>query len=193
MADEPTLPPLPAAPRDGTENHTLRSFRKRVRGSSGLPPVSTSSDPAVFSSDDDPGLDNYIQGRRKRRYVGSWFNQHPASTDSGFGDESQPLAKPQKRQLRRQMDSGVWLPSDASTETDDQVPLEMPPARRPELFAPGSSFISAAEQIARLKIQQCVDNGEEVVDLRVSTASLLLVPSLDRLKAGAPPASAFLC
>ena len=177
MSDEPTLPPLPAGPRYNHENHTLRSFRKRVRGSSGLLPfASTSSDPAVFSSDDDPGLDNYVHGRRKRRYIGTWFNQQPASGDSGFGEDSQPLAKPPRRQLKRQMDSGVWMGSDASNETDDLVPLEIPSMRRPELFLTKPPNLSAAEQIAMGTIEQCVEDGAEVVDLRYADIRNLSIP-----------------
>ncbi|KAH8880127.1 hypothetical protein GQ53DRAFT_546863 [Thozetella sp. PMI_491] len=164
MADEPSLPPLPAVSLDPHENQTLRSFRKRVRGDSGFPIVSTSSDPAIFSSDDDPALDNYMQGRRKKkRYVGTWFSQQLASADSGFGDESQPLAKPQKRQLKRQLDSGVWLGSDASNDTD--IILEPPSTRRPEIFSTKKPIMSACEEVAHLKIQQCLEDGQEIVDI----------------------------
>ncbi|KAG7138509.1 hypothetical protein HYQ45_004381 [Verticillium longisporum] len=70
MADEPSLPRLPAI----SWNEHTQSFsnnprkRGRARRSSNATPLfNNSSDPAVFSSDDDPALDNYVEGRRKKR------------------------------------------------------------------------------------------------------------------------------
>ena len=170
MAEEPSLPPLPPGAFDQNENQTLRSFRKRVRGNSGVPLVSTSSDPAVFSSDDDPALDNYMHGRRKKtRYVGTWFSQHPESTDSAIGDDevqqSLPLPKPGRREFKRQVDSGVWLGSDSSNGSESENLLEPPVTRRPDIFSPKKSNLSASEEVAYFKIQQCVDEGLEVIDI----------------------------
>ncbi|AEO65677.1 uncharacterized protein THITE_2112887 [Thermothielavioides terrestris NRRL 8126] len=185
MADEPTLPRLPPS-------LLVNDGRKRGR-SMGSPPThssSTSSDPAFFSSDDDPALDNYQNhGRRKRRYVGTWYDQQPASSDSGVGEDGSPSYHPprrsrarsrarpqqQKRQLKRQLDSGVWMGADGcSTDTDDSVDLEPVAARLP-LALPrtqGPMQSSAAqpqgwemEQIVRDKILACVENGTEQVDL----------------------------
>ncbi|CAK7563118.1 MAG: hypothetical protein SEPTF4163_000977 [Sporothrix epigloea] len=103
MSDEPSLPRFPPSVAAGIISGP---GRKRVRrnifdtsGARSLPPnqllFNNSSDPAVFSSDDDPALDNYVpydsnsgsatsQFRRKNRYVGSWFAQHPQSSDSAM-------------------------------------------------------------------------------------------------------------
>lgn len=186
MAEEPALPPRlpPSLPPGGR--------RKRGRDGERSPSEpSTSSDPAVFSSDDDPALDNYQDhGRRKRRYVGTWFDQHPASSDSALGDDTDPvyppprrrnrapspslslsLSQPQKREFKRQLDSGVWMGTDGSlTDTDDDVDLELPAARLP-LVPPSSPpparpRFSLEEQAAQETILSCVEGGIEDVDLR---------------------------
>ncbi|KAL2019592.1 hypothetical protein VTK56DRAFT_9489 [Thermocarpiscus australiensis] len=180
MAEEPSLPTLPPSLPSGDR-------RKRTRDTE-APPThsSTSSDPAFFSSDDDPALDNYqSHGRRKRRYVGTWYDQYPASSDSAMGDEAAPTyprprrnrapSQPQKREFRRQLDSGVWMGADGSlTDTDDSVDLEPAAARlslpqpraQPSLpVSPARSRFAAEEQVARDIIRSCVDNGTEDVDL----------------------------
>ncbi|KAL2142427.1 hypothetical protein VTI28DRAFT_1199 [Corynascus sepedonium] len=179
MADEPTLPLLPS--RTGVR-------KKRSRHSdSPPPPHSSSSDPAFFSSDDDPAIDNYqSNGRRKRRYVGTWYDQHPASSDSALGEEMQPSyppprrtrpPKPQKREFRRQLDSGVWMGAEGSvTDTDDSFDLEPAAARLP-LAPPPRAVVTAMppppiwprlspqEQKVQDAINFCIENGTEQVDL----------------------------
>ncbi|KAK4155332.1 hypothetical protein C8A00DRAFT_42051 [Chaetomidium leptoderma] len=173
MADEPTLPPLDS--------------RKRGRNM-GPPPSnsSPSSDPAFFSSDDDPALDNYqAHGRRKKRYVGAWFDQQPASSDSAVGEETRPTyppprrnrgpPQPQKREFKRQLDSGVWMGTDgALTDTDDSFDLEpaaarfplAPPRAQPSVpLSPARPRFTSQEQEVQKTIRFCVDNGSEQVDL----------------------------
>ncbi|KAK1750213.1 CCR4-NOT transcription complex subunit 6-like-B [Echria macrotheca] len=179
MDEEPTLPRLPGPPHRAS---AIGGYgRKRGRGP--LAPAataacfSTSSDPAVFSSDDDPALDNYIHGRRKKRYVGSWYDQQPASSDSALGDDTRsiPLPKP-KRQLRRQLDSGVWLSQGDEIDPDDVldevIELDSP---RPRLLLPGGTMAPppqptnfrypAEEERAIEIIEDCIESGKEMVDL----------------------------
>ncbi|KAL1843279.1 hypothetical protein VTJ49DRAFT_2388 [Mycothermus thermophilus] len=180
--DEPTLPEIPAGRTAAT--------RKRARD---MPPPpensSTSSDPAVFSSDDDPALDNY-QGhaRRKRRYVGAWFDQHPASSDSALEDDTRPsVLQPrrvrgpraqqpgQKREFKRHLDSGVWMGTDGFlTDSDDVFELEpaaaklsLPPPRLPPLMPlpPARPRLTPGELEVQRVVRQCVENGTERVDL----------------------------
>ncbi|KAK4102940.1 hypothetical protein N658DRAFT_446569 [Parathielavia hyrcaniae] len=190
MADEPTLPQLPPFPPPPDR-------RKRGRDMEPPPTLSsTSSDPAFFSSDDDPALDNYqSHGRRKRRYVGAWFDQQPASSDSGVGDDTRqsfPFPRrnrgppqPQKREFRRQLDSGVWMGTEGNlTDTDDsfdldpvpaKFPLSSPPALRqctasntnmPSIpLSPARPRLTSGEQQVQNTIQSCVDRGDELVDL----------------------------
>lgn len=166
MAEEPTLPPLPAVSWD-SQLGGFRNTRKRLRRKESAAPslISTSSDPAMFSSDDDPALDNYVQGRRKKRYIGSWFQQHPAPSESSLCEESRHVPRPKKkRAFQRQLDSGVWMGSDTS---EDSVDLEPPaPCRLPQLKpAPQQLRISKAEEEARRRILACVEDGIEDVDL----------------------------
>jgi len=177
MSDEPTLPRLPGPPFSpmAYSSSPLGPGRKRARLS--YPPpsssFSSSSDPAIFSSDDDPALDNYVQGgRRKKRYVGTWYDQRPASSDSANSSmASSPvvnraLPKPAKRQFKRQMDSGVWLGPDL-TDTDESVILE-PKAPRLPLVAPVSprQKLDRHQERAQARVLDCLERGAETVDLR---------------------------
>ncbi|KAK1572904.1 leucine rich repeat family protein [Colletotrichum navitas] len=173
MADEPTLPSLsPSISWDAQTERFSNNPRKRrynFKSHSVAPPSwSNSSDPAVFSSDDDPGLDNYVEGRRKKKkYVGSWFHQQPASSDSATGEPRPALRG--KRTLKRDLDSGVWMGSD-STDGDESIMMPDLPtqSRLPQLnLAPPRrrNVISAQELEARERIQQCLDSGNEYIDL----------------------------
>ncbi|KAI0172893.1 hypothetical protein GGR52DRAFT_580523 [Hypoxylon sp. FL1284] len=171
MEDELTLPKLPAVSWD-SETQTFTNRRKRGRGGTLTPAFNNSSDPAVFSSDDDPHVDNYTQGRhRKKRYVGSWFQQHPVSSDSTFSEAPQPLPKP-KRILERQLDSGVWMGSDGSVDTEDDVVERIKTPTEPRLpqlrHARPVPVVSPIEQAARDKIQRAIDDGIPAVDLSSS-------------------------
>ncbi|KAK2591930.1 hypothetical protein QQS21_010372 [Conoideocrella luteorostrata] len=164
MAEEPSLPVLPAVSWNERSQSFSNNPRKRVRHArSGG--VYNSSDPAIFSSDDDPGLDNYVEGRKKQRYVGSWFQQRPTSSDSTFSD-CLTLPKPKKeRKLVRQFDSGVYLGSDG---TDDLAPevLELPMrSKLPQLSRRPVPVVSNAELLVRNKVQACLDQGNETIDL----------------------------
>ncbi|KAK3363319.1 hypothetical protein B0T25DRAFT_596427 [Lasiosphaeria hispida] len=183
MADEPTLPCLPPTSRLAAS--LSNAGRKRTRGLN--PPtynLSTSSDPAVFSSDDDPALDNYIHGRRKKRYVGTWYDQHPASSDSAdsaMGDDMRPppLKPRQQRQFKRRFDSGVWMAqTDVSTDADESMDLDPPVSRLPLPVSPSVSLrprYSAEEANAQRIIQSCIDGGREEVDL--SALQLCSIPN----------------
>ncbi|KAI9167556.1 Glucose-repressible alcohol dehydrogenase transcriptional effector [Paramyrothecium foliicola] len=166
MSEEPSLPRLPAVSWDDQPQNFLSGSRKRGRAQRFLDDNAqnfNSSDPAVFSSDDDPGLDNYVEGRRKKRYIGSWFQQHPASSDSAFGDGI-PKPKP-KRKLARQVDSGVFLGSDGAESEDMLEVLEVPVrARLPQLERPPIPRMSSIELALQKKISKCLEDGSETVD-----------------------------
>lgn len=103
---EPILPP----PRNVAQRSQLLPLsRKRTRED----PYSTSSDPPIFSSDDlPPGLENYSTHRTKRLHQGPWW-----TTLSGqeLGHNNGRVR--QKREFKRNIDSGVWMNSD-DTEID---------------------------------------------------------------------------
>lgn len=180
---EPSLPPQPAVSWDAQ----TQSFAKRKR-STASQIFSDSSDPAIFSSDDDPALDNYVQGRhKKKRYVGSWFQQRPASSDSGLSLRHGSSARHGSRSRSRSkrpfvpVDSGVFMGSDSST---DDILEELPPARANNMVLPPATTtrppapqliqvprlsqkgkLSEAEAKAQEVIRQCIDRGIEAVDL----------------------------
>ncbi|KPM34236.1 hypothetical protein AK830_g12336 [Neonectria ditissima] len=167
MSEEPTLPPLPAVSWDEQSQSFSNNPRKRVRLHPSHAPTlnHSSSDPAVFSSDDDPALDNYVEGRRKKRYVGSWFQQHPTSSDSTFGETIQ--VPKHRRAWTRQADSGVYLGSDGNESDDLMDHVEaIPKPRLPHLdrAAVAVRRVSEAEQTARNNVQSCLERGDETVD-----------------------------
>lgn len=165
MSDDLSLPPLPAVSWDEQSQSFSKRSRKRGRNNyqagNSSPLRFNSSDPAIFSSDDDPGLDNYVEGRPKKRYVGTWFQQRPA-TDA---DAPNALLQQRKRTLTRDYDSGVFLGSDVTTDSEDVLDgLEMPVLPRlPHLDK--RIPLSQAEMAARQKIEECLDRGNESVDL----------------------------
>lgn len=150
--EPPSSPPLfPMATRTSRKKRA-RSQSLHARNASS---AHTSSDPFVFSSDDAPeDIENYNSPvRKKRQYTGTW-NQ----------------------------DSGVWLPSDSSDDSlieklaaastgpplFGQVPRpgepeELPlPAPRPVRVAEPPSTEHA---VAHAKVHECVEEGNERVDL----------------------------
>lgn len=176
---EPSLPPPPAISWDAQ----TQSFAKRKR-STASQLFSDSSDPAIFSSDDDPALDNYVEGRhKKKRYVGSWFQQRPASSDSGLSIRPESSGRPQSRWRRPfvPVDSGVFMGSDSSI---DDILDELPPSKANKaIFPPAATTKPAAPQLNQVPrppqkgkrsdaeanaqeiIRRCIDHGIEDVDL----------------------------
>ncbi|KAI1352718.1 hypothetical protein F5Y01DRAFT_313664 [Xylaria sp. FL0043] len=198
MAEEPTLPSLPKVSWD-SHTQTFTNTRKRQRdGVTAQPLFTNSSDPAVFSSDDDPHVDNYTNGpHRKKRYVGSWFQQMPTSSDSTFGEIVEPQPK-SKRTLERQWDSGVWMGSDGSVgvDEDEDFPMEIPPqleSKLPQLRNPRPAPSVATEDVIIYNIiDKAIEEGNPDIDLSSlgattipdgpisRLAELTLIPSVDK-------------
>lgn len=107
--DEDSEPILPPPPNVAQRPQLLPLSRKRTRED----PYSTSSDPPIFSSDDlPPGLENYSTHRTKRLHQGPWWTT-PSGQKLGLNNGRVR----QKREFKRNMDSGVWMNSD-DTEID---------------------------------------------------------------------------
>lgn len=198
---EPSLPPPPAVSWDAQ----TQSFAKRKR-STASQIFSDSSDPAIFSSDDDPALDNYVEGRhKKKRYVGSWFQQRPASSDSGLSIRPDSSGRHGSRSKRPfvPVDSGVFMGSDSSI---DDILDELPPAKPNHVVLPPATTtrpsapqltqvprllqkgkLPEAEAKAQEIIRRCIDHGIETVDLsaqglrHISNPTISLISQIARI------------
>lgn len=178
---EASLPPIPAVSWDAQ----TQSFAKRKR-STASQIFSDSSDPAIFSSDDDPALDNYVEGRhKKKRYVGSWFQQRPASRSSDSGITADRRSASRGKRAFVPVDSGVFMGSDGSI--DDILDELSPPQTNTAVFPPAvvarpsprpvpaqlsqvprgsrTSQLPEAEANAQAVIRRCIEDGDENVDL----------------------------
>lgn len=111
---EPLLPPPSFRPA----NLRKRSTRSDELANNDFLSTSlhTSSDPALFSSDEDQDVENYSPGRlrKKKRYAGTWWGDKLSklryeSTESG---SESSIRKAKKRKFTRNMDSGIFMCSD---------------------------------------------------------------------------------
>ncbi|KAF9640668.1 hypothetical protein BFW01_g12474 [Lasiodiplodia theobromae] len=137
----------------------------------------TSSDPFVFSSDDAADdVENYNSpARKKRQYTGTWFaHGHTPKSDR---------TSPAKAEFSRNQDSGVWLPSDSSDDSlieklaaastgpplFGQVPRLSAPSEPDELPVARPVHVpeprSTEHAVAHAKVHECVEEGNERVDL----------------------------
>lgn len=159
--DEDELP-LPKLAWDPATN-SFTNHRSRKRSRSTPPPVS--SDPALFSSDDDPSADNYTQERRKRKFRGPWYQQVPA--DGEYAREADQ--RKAKRTFQRQHDSGVFMGSDGTDldEPAENTEFKLPlfPSRPSRLQAQLLSSQPSAENAAREEIERCLESGDETIEL----------------------------
>lgn len=156
--EEPTLPTLPDYPSDMELDHQqVETFPSGKRKRSyQLHMFSDSSEPAIFSSDNDQAAENYIQGpRQKKQYRGAWDHQQPLDSLPGGSTSSQgPRASRRKLQP---VDSGVFMGS--SDSIDEALYFPPPPASRWQQLTTSTSH--SPEARALLKIQQCVDEGDQ--------------------------------
>lgn len=161
MAEDISLPGLSWDPvTDSILNHRPR---KRARFS----PVA-SSDPPIFSSDDDPSAENYTEDRRKKIFRGPWY-RHQTMPDSEYLNRDH---KKSKRTFERQYDSGVWLGSDG-TDIDEAIEsLEGVscataglPLRPSDEVPPRRNLTPSPEELAQRQIDLCLETGNETIDL----------------------------
>ncbi|KAA8570113.1 hypothetical protein EYC84_002445 [Monilinia fructicola] len=167
MAEELFLPRLNRGNISSSTSATTNLSRKRVRDT----PPPDSSDPPIFSSDDDPSVEKYSQKRRKQRFRGPWFDQQLAS-DSAIEDEPVDRKVPirNKRTFSKKVDSGVFMGSDG-TDVDDAMTengKKVWPANNNVVPSPLKSRITLdipKDIHAQRKIERCLENGEEYIDL----------------------------
>ncbi|KAF7509325.1 hypothetical protein GJ744_008219 [Endocarpon pusillum] len=111
---EVDLPPISSSQdQSPPETYELHNGRKRPRLEYDL---STSSDPALFSSDDHaPTAEDYASKRRKKKWQGTWWGEKVKGSASGTSTGS-------KREFTRNFDSGVWMGSEGTdTSLEDEI------------------------------------------------------------------------
>lgn len=187
--DDLDLPPLSQSAQDEAEaasRPSLLLFRKRTRSDYDDEPT-TSSDPALFSSDEQaPDAEQYVSEKRKKRvYTGSWWDRHPAKEGSRKSGRN--------REFTRNFDSGIFmgseseepLSSDSFTLEDELLrdqeksngkdqqhfPLRLPDMEHHEnesrtKLAPKPPVPMPPEHVEVCEIvRQSLDQGKEDVDL----------------------------
>lgn len=148
--------------------------RKRLRHNSFNAP---SSDPPIFSSDDNPDADNYLYGReqrKKKKFRGPWYQQ-VLQSETGSQDEIESTLPPKRmgRKFERKYDSGVYMGSDG-TEIEEEFlehahrslanssALSLRQTRTASRPQPERS----QEEIwVQGRIQTCLEEGNERIDL----------------------------
>src|SRR5271155_2636469 len=91
--DQLDLPPLPASQPALNRKRTRLDYEP-----------ATSSDPAVFSSDEQaPSAESYSSKRRKDKWTGTWW-----------GAKARDATTNRKRSFRRNFDSGIYMGSEGT-------------------------------------------------------------------------------
>ncbi|KAL8730049.1 MAG: hypothetical protein Q9181_004804 [Wetmoreana brouardii] len=168
----PLLPRLPSFQSSSISNRSLEDEG-----------IGNSSDTPLFSSDDLPASsENYFEHRMKRQRRGPWWVRRSEKSAPA------PQRKP-KREFKRNVDSGVWMGSDSDI-VDELDHFESDDASQSEsLFASALRTIEDPgtfegpvfpywedqpkdlkafwylQRVATKKVNKCVNQGAEVVDL----------------------------
>lgn len=171
--DEPELPPLPT-----TRSELPPLSRKRAHTDYD---ANTSSDPALFSSDDhkEDSAEVYASKRCKAKWTGTWW-----------GDRLRNTSTRAKRSFGRNYDSGIFMGSEGTdTSLEDEFLADQQANGHTAASTPAASPVSegwgyrlpAPKKIAPLPaqtrlmspahyeavavIQRCLEAGSENVDL----------------------------
>ena len=111
----------------------------------------------ILVGDDDPSVDNYVGGRRKRQFRGPWYDHQPIRDNNK-----------KQRSFKRQYDSGVFLGSDG---TDMDEGLEESESVYANLsLRQWSSSQNAVKQEptpedrVREHIELCLETGNETIE-----------------------------
>ncbi|KAG9240767.1 hypothetical protein BJ878DRAFT_429576 [Calycina marina] len=179
--DEDSLP-LPKLAWDASPDSSSHGrSRKRAK----LTPPLPSSDLPLFSSDDDPNLENYIGGRRKKQSRGTWYDHQPAAESPlRSSDKIGNHVSDAKRAFKRQYDSGVFLGSDGTEVDEGLEEFQQSVYANLPLRQWNSSQNSSQNSIivkrqdtpeawAKREIERCLEEGIEVIDLSLRKLTVL--------------------
>ncbi|TQS34828.1 hypothetical protein Golomagni_04778 [Golovinomyces magnicellulatus] len=160
MSSNYTLPQLPS--NRTTDSNT--KILKRPRASSPIFSSDSifSSDPIFSSEDDEPSCENYIQERHKKKTRGPWFLHRPTDINDDISGEN---PQRNKRDFKRNIDSGVFLGSDTSDSDEFLKSFESSNS----IIRPVRSKIlpcsPSPENLVLQRIQFCLEEGNETIDL----------------------------
>ncbi|RKF59306.1 putative glucose-repressible alcohol dehydrogenase transcriptional effector [Erysiphe neolycopersici] len=163
------LPDLASEKKSEYSTHTLKRPRFGSPTFSNDPDFS--SDPIFSSEDEDPSSENYIQERNKKKLRGPWFCHHSRSSyDVNGGRKSTE----KRRQFKRNFDSGIFMGSDFS---DNECLESSMLSNSSKLSTPSRTpFITPlSENFVYQKIQTCLEEGNEIIDL--SSQGLTSLPN----------------
>ena len=190
--EDPELPPLPQQSASRSRPAVLTRKRTLEDYNDDIPMSAASSDPALFSGDENvPGAEDYSIKRKKKVYSGSWFNHRMKAN-----------REDKEREFQRNYDSGIFMGSENSEPPSsdsigsledelihDQRKMELdlqttPKAQasksRPLLRSSSLPFrhdkpdIPPQHGAVIYIVQLCLDKGQESVDL--SSMSLTSLP-----------------
>ena len=154
--DDIQLPPLPP----------IRPNLSRKRTRSDYAPA-TSSDPALFSSDDiTPDAANYAAKRQRGQRTGTWW-------------QSEDLPVRRKRSFRRNFDSGIFLGSEetdgsleeeflndfAKEEGGERLTQRLEHMRSSPVLDTKTSIRHGKFDLVLDIVKRCLEKGQEDVDL----------------------------
>lgn len=117
---EPRGKKIPALVRLGSSNGSRKRLYELEDDDAISSLVHTSSDPALFSSDENPDVENYLgsKRRKKRTYAGTWWGEKQKMNGSASDTSSRGIVERVKRKFTRNFDSGVFMASDDSASAD---------------------------------------------------------------------------
>ncbi|KAL8649677.1 MAG: hypothetical protein Q9226_005475 [Calogaya cf. arnoldii] len=162
--------------------------------------IGNSSDTPLFSSDDHPAsAENYLEPHSKRQRKGPWWGSRSETQELIIRNKS-------KREFKRNIDSGVWMGSDADLDDDigglavnDLIQTEpLPAIVGITLEDPGNCYgpvfpywdvqpvhtevFWRTQRAAIKEISRCVDHNIETVDLSHMGLFKLQESTLEPLK-----------
>lgn len=117
---EPRVKKIPALVRLGSSNGSRKRLHELEDEDTVSSLIHTSSDPALFSSDENADVENYLgaKRRKKKTYAGTWWGEKQKMNASGSDTSSRGVVDRVKRKFTRNFDSGVFMASDDSVSAD---------------------------------------------------------------------------
>ena len=165
VRDEPQLP-KPQLFRLNSRKRSMRSD-ELLEDDTLSNTFHTSSDPALFSSDETLDAENYSgsKRRRKKTYAGTWWGEKISRTIAGSRASSSNGSshRVKKRQFTRNFDSGIFMNSDdgssnAEFSSDSSFGNELMEAQRQDAVTPKAAPAPRTPVMAPSKLALTFEN-----------------------------------